>query len=50
MRQGAAFMSDGYDVYDAIATEHKLVHLGCWTHCRRYFNGVPPANLHELTI
>jgi len=38
MRQGAAFMSDGYDVYDAIATEHKLVHLGCWTHCRRYFN------------
>ncbi len=38
MRQGAAFMSDGYDVYDTIATEHRLVHLGCWTHCRRYFN------------
>ena len=38
MRQGAVFMSDGYDVYDAIAIEHKLVHLGCWTHCRRYFN------------
>ena len=38
MCQGAVFMSDGYDVYDAIATEHKLVHLGCWAHCLRYFN------------
>ena len=38
MRQGAVFMSNGYDVYDAMAIEHKLVHLGCCTHCRRYFN------------
>jgi transposase len=36
--QGAVLMTDGYDVYDAIAERHKLVHLGCWTHCRRYFH------------
>ena len=29
MRQDAVLMTDGYDVCDAIATEHKLVHLGC---------------------
>jgi len=37
IRQGAVFMTDGYEVYDAIADAHRLVHLGCWTHCRRYF-------------
>ena len=37
IRQGAVLMSDGYDVYDAVAEAHQLVHLGCWTHCRRYF-------------
>jgi transposase len=36
--QGAVLMTDGYEVYDAIADQHKLVHLGCWTHCRRYFH------------
>jgi transposase len=36
-REGAVLMTDGYDVYDAIAQQHRLVHLGCWTHCRRYF-------------
>jgi hypothetical protein len=24
-------------VYDTVAETHGLVHLGCWTHCRRYF-------------
>ena len=35
--QGTVLMTDGYEVYDAIAEKHQLVHLGCWTHCRRYF-------------
>jgi transposase len=38
IRPGAVLMTDGYEVYDAIADQHKLVHLGCWTHCRRYFH------------
>jgi hypothetical protein len=38
MRPGGALMSDGYEPYAAIAEQHRLVHLGCWTHCRRYFN------------
>lgn len=31
-------MTDGYEVYDTVAETHQLVHLGCWTHCRRYFH------------
>jgi transposase len=38
IRQGAVLMTDGYDVYDAVAQAHHLVLLGCWTHCRRYFH------------
>ena len=38
MRAQAVLMSDGYEPYNAIAKTHQLVHLGCWTHCRRYFN------------
>ena len=38
LREGGALMTDGYEPYNAIAKAHKLVHLGCWTHCRRYFN------------
>lgn len=37
IRQGAVLMTDGYEVYDTVAETHQLVHLGCWTHCRRYF-------------
>jgi len=37
VREGAVLMTDGYDVYDTVAETHRLVHLGCWTHCRRYF-------------
>ncbi len=37
IRQGAALMTDGYEVYNGIARTHALVHLGCWAHCRRYF-------------
>ncbi|WP_429349635.1 IS66 family transposase [Paraburkholderia sp. Clong3] len=37
MRKHAALMSDGGDVYDIIAKANDLVHLGCWSHCRRYF-------------
>jgi transposase len=33
---GTVLMSDGYEVYDQLAAEHQLVHLGCWAHCRRY--------------
>lgn len=38
IRPGAVLMTDGYDVYDTVAEMHQLVHLGCWTHCRRYFH------------
>lgn len=37
VRAGGALMTDGYEVYNAIAQAHQLVHLGCWAHCRRYF-------------
>lgn len=37
MIKGAVLMTDGYEVYNAIAATHGLVHLGCWVHCRRYF-------------
>jgi transposase len=30
-------MSDGYEPYDNRAGT-RLVHLGCWAHCRRYFH------------
>ena len=36
MREGSALMTDGYEPYNAIAATHRLVHLGCWAHCRRY--------------
>lgn len=35
--KGAVLMTDGYEVYNAIAAANGLVHLGCWVHCRRYF-------------
>jgi hypothetical protein len=38
VRAGGALMSDGYEPYAAIAEQHRLVHLGCWAHCRRYFH------------
>jgi transposase len=38
MRPGGVLMSDGYEPYVAIAEQHRLVHLGCWAHCRRYFH------------
>jgi len=37
MREGAALMSDGYEVYNEIARTHGLTHLACWAHCRRYW-------------
>jgi hypothetical protein len=37
IREGAVLMSDGYDVYNGIAQSHRLIHLGCWAHARRYF-------------
>jgi hypothetical protein len=37
-RGGGVLMSDGYEPYAAIAEKHRLVHLGCWAHCRRYFH------------
>ncbi|AKM33558.1 transposase (plasmid) [Pandoraea faecigallinarum] len=37
VRTGAALMSDGYELYNGIAREHQLVHLGCWAHVRRGF-------------
>jgi transposase len=37
MREGAVLMSDGYEVYEEIARSHRLTHLACWAHCRRYW-------------
>jgi len=34
----AVLMTDGYDVYGAVAQMYQLEHLGCWAHCRRYFH------------
>jgi hypothetical protein len=38
MCRGGVLMSDGYKPYEAIAQEHRLVHLGCWAHARRGFH------------
>jgi transposase len=32
IRRGATLVSDGYQVYDRIAADHGLTHLGCWVH------------------
>lgn len=37
VREGTALMSDGYEVYNEIAQTHRLTHLACWAHCRRYW-------------
>jgi hypothetical protein len=37
MRSGMVLMSDGYEVYNAMASTHGAIHLGCWAHARRYF-------------
>lgn len=37
IKPGAVLMSDGYEVYNAIAAARGAIHLGCWAHTRRYF-------------
>lgn len=37
IKAGAVLMSDGYEVYNAIAAANGVTHLGCWAHTRRYF-------------
>ena len=37
IREGSVLMTDGYRLYDGIAHDHQLIHLGCWTHVRRGF-------------
>ncbi|MGZ8196468.1 MAG: IS66 family transposase [Methylosarcina sp.] len=37
IKTGAVLMSDGYEVYNAIAAANGVIHLGCWAHARRYF-------------
>ncbi|MCU0922912.1 MAG: IS66 family transposase [Burkholderiaceae bacterium] len=37
VRPGTVLMTDGYGVYNGLAHDHQLVHLGCWTHARRGF-------------
>lgn len=37
IKPGAALMSDGYEVYNALAAARGAIHLGCWAHARRYF-------------
>ena len=38
LRPDGMLMSDGYEPYVAIVEQHRLGHLGCWAHCRRYFH------------
>lgn len=38
MHEGAVLMTDGYEASNAVADTQNLVHLGCWTHARRYFH------------
>jgi hypothetical protein len=33
----AVLVFDGYELYNGIAHNHQLVHLGCWAHARRAF-------------
>lgn len=33
-------LTDGYEVYDIVASTHQLVHAGCLAHVRRYFKDV----------
>uniref|UniRef100_UPI0016418E0D IS66 family transposase n=1 Tax=Burkholderia gladioli TaxID=28095 RepID=UPI0016418E0D len=37
VQPGTALMTDGYELYNGIAHDHQLVHLGCWAHVRRGF-------------
>lgn len=37
VQPGTVLMSDGYELYNGIAHDCQLVHLGCWSHARRYF-------------
>jgi transposase len=37
VKPGTVFMSDGYELYNGIAHDYQLVHLGCWAHVRRGF-------------
>jgi len=37
IQPGTVLMSDGYELYNGIAHDYQLVHLGCWSHARRYF-------------
>ncbi len=37
VQPGTVLMTDGYELYNGIAHDHQLVHLGCWTHVRRGF-------------
>lgn len=50
IKPGVALMSDGYEVYNAIAAARGAIHLGCWAHSRRYFveaeAAIPKAARH----
>lgn len=37
VKPGVVLMTDGYELYNGIAHDHQLVHLGCWAHVRRGF-------------
>lgn len=37
MQPGTVLMTDGYELYNGIAHDHQLVHLGCWAHVRGGF-------------
>jgi transposase len=37
IRPGTALITDGYALYNGLALDNQLVHLGCWAHARRGF-------------
>ncbi|MEX3557366.1 MAG: hypothetical protein VB124_02105 [Burkholderia sp.] len=50
IREGSALVSDGGGaVYDLIAKKKKRIHLGYWTHARRYFVEAEEALPKEST-
>ncbi len=47
--------TDGYAAYDVAIRKHKILHIGCWAHARRYFekalsNDKAPATAVMLLI
>ena len=43
-------LTDGYNIYDAVAEVKCLTHAGCWAHARRYFNDVKKIAQDDASV